>query len=245
MTAPLVLLGLQILLISIRNRGRGSRMTRWISLASASVGTTLAASALAFAGDGKEQIKLTAADQAAAQAVVLRRSDLGSTGWQGGATKPNLSSGISCPNFHPKVSDLVITGAAETSFRRSTLVFGNLIVILRTRRMVALDWRRSFLAPGAIACLRQTMSDALGSSGKLVSFRKLAFPGVTSRTAVFRAVISVKAGGKAVRVLTDLVFVAKSRTEITLNVAAPASAAKAVSAAERRIVRTLVTRARA
>ena len=220
-------------------------MTRWIALISTLGAVALAACALAVAGDGPEPVKLTPADQAAARAVVLRRADLGSSGWEGGATKPDLSSGLSCPNFHPKVSDLVITGAAQTTFRRSALVFGNLVVILRARRMVALDWRRSFLAPGAIPCLRRTMSKALGSSGRLVSFTKLPFPRVTPRTALYRAVIAVQAGGRAVRVITDLVFAVKSRTEITLNVAAPASAANAVSAAERRLVRVLVRRARA
>jgi hypothetical protein len=220
-------------------------MTRWIALVSTLGAVALAASALAVAGASNEPIKLTPADQAAARAVVLRRADLGSSGWEGGATKPDLSSGLSCPNFHPKVSDLVITGAAQTNFRRSALVFGNLVVILRTRRMVALDWRRSFVAPGAIPCLRRTMSKALGSSGRLVSFTKLPFPRVTPRTALYRAVIAVQAGGRAVRVITDLAFAAKSRTEITLNVAAPASAANAVSAAERRLVRVLVRRARA
>jgi hypothetical protein len=220
-------------------------MNTRIAFAAGAVAVALGASALAVAGDGKEQIKLTAADQAAAKAVVLRRADLGSTGWQGGATKPDLTSTLSCPNFHPKVSDLVITGAAQANFRRSALVFGNLVVILRTRRMVALDWARSFLAPGAIRCLRRTMSTALGSNGKLVSFKKLGFPSLAPRTAVYRAVISVQAGAKAVRVITDLAFFAKSRTEITLNVAAPASAASAISAAERRLARALVTRARA
>jgi hypothetical protein len=110
--------------------------------------------------------------------------------------------------------------------------------------MVALDWQRSFLVPGAIRCLRRTMSTALGSSGRLVSFKKLAFPRLTSRTVVYRALIEVQAGGKAVRVLTDLLFVAKGRTEITLNVAASASAANAVSASERRLLRVLVRRVR-
>jgi hypothetical protein len=220
-------------------------MNRLFALAAAAVAVALFASTVAVAGDGKEQIKLTAADQAAAKAVVLRRADLGSSGWEGGPTKPDLASSLNCPNFHPKVSDLVITGAAQTNFRRSGLVFGNLVVILRARRMVALDWKRSFLAPGAIPCLRRTMRTALGSSGRLVSFTKLPFPRLTPRTALYRAVISVQAGGKAVRVITDLVFVAKSRTEITLNVAAPASAANAVSAAERRLFRDLVRRARA
>jgi hypothetical protein len=220
-------------------------MTRriWFSLGAAAL--ALATAALATAGDGKEQIKFNRADQAAARAVVMRSADLGSSGWEGGAVKPDLTSTLNCPNFHPKVSDLVITGAAEANFRRDGFVFGNLVVVLQTRRMVALDWRRSFLTPGAIACLRRTMSSALGSNAKLVSFAKMPFPRLTSRTAVYRAVISVQASGRSVKVLTDIGFVAKIRTEITLNVAAPASAGSAISVAERRLLRVLVSRARA
>jgi hypothetical protein len=58
-------------------------------------------------------------------------------------------------------------------------------------------------------------------------------------------VISVQAQGKTVRVLTDLVLVGRSRTELTLTVVGPASAMSAISAAERRLARALITRARA
>jgi len=220
-------------------------MTRRMAFVLVTVTALLATAALAVAGDGKEQIRFNRADQAAARAVVLRRTDLGSSAWQGGALKPDLSPAPTCANFHPKVSDLVITGAAQTDFRRSGLDFGNLVVVLETRRMVALDWRRSLLAPGTIPCLRQTMSKALGSGARLLSFAKLPFPHLTTRTALFRAVIVVQAQGKAVRVLADLVAVARGRTEITLSVAAPASARRAVSAAERSLLRVLVSRARA
>jgi hypothetical protein len=228
-----------------QKQGEGFAMITRVAAGSALAAAALTVCTLAVAASDNEPVKLNPKDQAAAKAVVLRRADLGSRGWEGGATKPDLSSSLSCPNFHPKVSDLVITGAAQTSFRRSGLVFENLVVVLRTRRMVALDWKRSFLAPGAIACLRRSMSNQLGSSGRLVSFGKLAFPRLTPRASLYRALIEVQAGGKAVRVITDLAFVAKSRTEITLNVAAPASAASAVSAAERRLARVLVARVRA
>src|SRR5262245_6784630 len=82
------------------------------------------AAALAAGGE-KYQVRLNARDQAAARAVVLRRSDLGrsSTAWVGGPQKPDLSPLPPCANFHPKVSDLVITGAAESRFARGTLLY--------------------------------------------------------------------------------------------------------------------------
>ena len=208
-------------------------------------GAALATAAAVLAGDGKEQIKFNAADQAAARAVVLRRADLGSSGWEGGRAKPDLSTGPTCPNYHPKVSDLVLTGAARTDFRRTGFDFDSQVGVLKTRRMVALDWRRSVVAPGVVPCLRRTFANELGSNARVVSLAKLPFPHLSTYTALFRAVISVRAQGKTARVLTDLVLVGRSRTELTLTIAGPATAKRAISAAERRLARDLITRARA
>ena len=220
-------------------------MTRSMASMTAAAAVALGGATVVSAGDGKEQIRLNAADQAAARAVLIRRADLGSGGWQGGRVKPDLSAGPTCPNYHPKRSDLVITGAAEADFRRTGLEFDSASEVLKTRRMVALDWRRSVLAPGTVSCLRQTMSNGLGSSAKLVSFRKLAFPRLSTYTAFFRGVIAVEAQGQTARVLADIVLVGRRRREITLSVAGPAAAKSAISAAERRLARVLVSRARA
>ena len=90
-------------------------MSGRIALVLAVAAVALATAVAVPAGDGKEQIKLNAADQAAARAVVIRRADLGSSGWAGGPLKPDLSTGPTCPNYDPKVSDLVLTGAARTT----------------------------------------------------------------------------------------------------------------------------------
>jgi hypothetical protein len=57
-------------------------------------------------------------------------------------------------------------------------------------------------------------------------------------------VIAVQAQGQTVRVLADTVVIGRSRTEITLSVAGPAAAKRAIAAAERRLARVLVSRAR-
>jgi hypothetical protein len=223
---------------------KGVAITRRVAFVLAVVAAALAAVATVHAGDGKEQIRFNAADQAAARAVVIRRADLGS-GWAGGPAKPDLSAGPSCPDYHPKVSDLVLTGAARTTFQRSGFEFDSQSGVLKTRRMVALDWRRSVLAPGVVPCLRRTIGSGLGPNAKVVSFKKLPFPKLATYSALFRGVISVQAQGKTVRVLTDLVLLGRSRTELTLTVVGPASAKSAISAAERRLARALITRARA
>jgi len=210
----------------------------------AAVATLLVVVAGAAAeGPGKQKIALNAADQASARAVVLRRSDLGA-GWTGGRIKPDLSSQVSCPSYHPKVSDLVVTGAAASQFRSTGLVLANEVEIFRTVAMVDRDWRRS-IVPAAVPCLRRTLTKGLGTQAKVLSFRRIPFPQVTPHTAAFRGIVAVSALGQTVRVLLDIVLVGKGRTEISLDATAPAAAARAVSAAERRLARTLAARARA
>jgi hypothetical protein len=200
-------------------------------------------SSAAAANPGKQKVELNAADQAAARAVVLRRSDLGS-GWTGGRTKPDLTSQVSCPSYHPKVSDLVVTGAAESQFRRTGLVLENEVEVFRTAAMVSRDWRRS-IVPAAAPCLRRTLTKGLGAQAKVLSFRRIPFPSVATHTAAFRGIVAVSALGQTVRVLLDIVLVGKGRTEISLDATAPAATARAVSAAERRLARTLAARAHA
>ena len=79
-------------------------------------GAALVAAAAALAE--KPKIARTPARNAQARALVLRRADLGK-GWSGGFNKPNFSSGLKC-SYHPKQSDLVVVGAAETTWDRPT-----------------------------------------------------------------------------------------------------------------------------
>lgn len=206
--------------------------------------TVLVVVAGATAADpGKQKIELNAADQAAARAVVLRRSDLGA-GWTGGRVKPDLTSQVSCASYHPKVSDLVVTGAAESQFRGTGLVLANEVEVFRTAAMVDRDWRRS-IVPAAVPCLRRTLTKGLGTQAKVLSFGRIPFPQVGTHSAAFRGIVVVSVLGQTVRVLLDIVLVGRGRTEISLDATAPASGARVVSAAERRLARKLAARARA
>jgi hypothetical protein len=220
-------------------------MTRQMASALAASAVALAAAPVVFAGDGKQQIKLNKRDQAAARAVVLRRTDLGSSGWQGGPVKPDLASTPNCPHFHPKVSDLVVTGAAETAFQRSSLQFSSVAEVLKTRWMVRLDWRRSVVPRAAGPCLRRTLANGLPPGARIVSFARVAFPHVGTRSARFRGVIRIDVLGRTARLVIDILITFRSRTEITLSATGPASAARSISAAEARLARVLVSRVRA
>lgn len=193
----------------------------------------------------REQIRFTRADQAAAKAAVVRLRDLGSSGWSGGAVKPDLTSGLNCPGYAPKQSDLVVTGAAEAAWRRTGLELRSVAQVLKTRAMVARDWRRTVTDPRAVSCLRGAVTKGLTSSERLDSFRRLAFPRLATYSTAYRAVVDVSAQGTHARVLADLVLVGRGRTELTLMIAAPAAAGATIAAADVRLARTLLARVRA
>jgi hypothetical protein len=203
------------------------------------------ASALWSAPPNREQIRFNPSDQAAARAALLRRGDLGSAGWSGGPVKPDLSSTMSCPGYTPRQSDLVLTGAAEADFRHTGLDVKSVAQVLRTRSMVARDWRRTVVDPRALRCLRHTVATALPAYQRLISFGKLAFPRLARYAAAYRALIAVQTQGQRVLVAVDVVVVGHSRTELTLTVAAPAAAIASLSRAEVRLARVLLARARA
>jgi V8-like Glu-specific endopeptidase len=219
-------------------------MGRRVALATI-VALAAAASAAAGVAD-KEKIQLTAAGQAAAKAAVLTRADLGTTtGWTGGAKRPDLSSTMPCKGFDPKQSDLTLNGAAETSYKHPAgLQFDSEAQVLATPRMVALDWQRTALAPQILPCLREGIVKSLGSTGRVVSIKRIAFPKIATYATAFRTLIDVTSGATTIRVMADVVLVGRGRTEITLTTTAPYSAVGTIAPAELRLARILVARIR-
>jgi hypothetical protein len=201
----------------------------------------LVAAGVWAASPGKEKIARTAAGNAQARAEVVRRPDVGA-GWSGGFKKPDLSSTMPCSGYHPKQSDLVMVGAAETTWHKQIFEIDSEAEVLRTAAMVRLDWQRTVVAPQVPACLRQGFSKSLGASGKLVSFGRVAVPRVTTETRAFRAVADVKSGGLSIRFEIDLVAIGAGRNEITLMVSGPRAARASLTRTERRLARLLAHR---
>jgi len=196
----------------------------------------------ASAPPSREQVHITAADQAAARGAVLRLADLGSSGWRGGPVKPDVTSGLVCPGYAPKQSDLVLTGAAETAWGRTGLQVRSVAQVLKTRAMVARDWQRTVADPRAVTCLRAAVTKGLVSGQRLVSFRRLSFPRLARYATAYRAVVDVSVQGAHARAIADLVLVARSRTQLTLMLAAPAAAGPSIAAADARLARGLLAR---
>jgi hypothetical protein len=214
---------------------------RWLATVAAVAAVALAAAGVAAAD--KWQVRLTPAGRSAARAVVLKRADLGG-GWTGGFSTPDLSDATPCPSFHPKQSDLVVVGAADSKWQNAGVEVEDSIHVLRTAKMVRLDWQRTVVAPAAVACLRTGLKKALGSQASLVSFGRLAFPRLGFDSRAFRAVLDVKSGSQKVRVLLDEIVFGSGRFEVELTVVAPLAASVSVAATELRLARLLASRAR-
>ncbi len=220
----------------------------WLRVCSLALAGAVGASlvlATGVAAADREQVRLTAAGQAEARAAVLQRGDLGTgTGWTGGPKKPDLSPGPSCASYHPTQSDLVLVGAAETTWSNVGLRFDHEVEVLQTPEMVRLDWQRTVLDPKALPCLRSGLAKQLGASARLVSLGRVPFPRVATYTRAYRALLDVKTTSATVLVMVDVLLVGRGRTETTLTTTAPAASAAQVAAAEVRLAKLLVPRIR-
>jgi hypothetical protein len=219
------------------------------------------AAASASASDlNREQIRFNAADQAAARAATVRRSDLRPAGhWVGGMVKPNLTSTSSprCANYHPNVSHFVLidvsrpvrTGVAGSDWtrfpygadlERSVSVQTE---VLQTAQMVRREWRLQIDMPGFVPCLRRFFARwYVAVGGRLNSFQRVSFPRLVPHAAAYRIVGTI---GPLEPDVTEFALLGKSRTEIDLSVFGPSSARTWVATQTVRLARILARRIRA
>jgi hypothetical protein len=182
----------------------------------------------------------SASDQALARSIVLNSGDLTSSSWSGGVTGVDTTQPRTCSNFHPRQSDLVITGDAQSDYAHSGgMQYHDEAQIMKTAKMVRLDWQRNVLDPAALPCLRTFFAKNLVGDQQLVSLTRLSLPRLATYTAGYRALVDQH----GVRSMVDVLFVGRNRTELTLEVSAPYSALSTVVPAELRLARLLVSRA--
>jgi hypothetical protein len=186
-------------------------------------GVALCAIALVAAGAAAAenyQFKIVAKDKATAASVVATRADLGGlSGWTGGAVKPDRSpegTADRCNGYLPKESDLVVTGDAETKYSFQATTIDTQIQLLRTSAMVATDWRRSMEIPDYLSCARKAFGSQLPKSERFVSFTKLPYSTFGTKSAAYRALISLTSAGRSIRVAVDIIAFYRGRTEATI-----------------------------
>ena len=199
-------------------------------------------------GPNKRIVRLNRRDRRLARAIVVTKADLGrGVKWKGGAEKVDFDEDLACVNYRPKVSDLVVTGAAETAYTAPGLSVRSRAEILQTPRMVRLEWKRTFEHPNELSCLRRTAASGLArDGGRLVSFKRVPFPRLAPYARRYRMVGRVEnRSGRRVTLLTDVVVLGKGRHELTLAIVAPLRDRTAADKTEVRLAKLLLARLRA
>ena len=192
------------------------------------------------------QVSLTAKDQAVAKRIVIKSADLGGA-WAGGYVKPDLNDVLVCANYHPKQSDLVVTGAAESKFSVTGAQLDSIAQVFRSPTMVATDWKRSVLNPQLQSCLRTTLAGnlsatqrrAVRSTHRVPRGQRDPRPRIPARDRGDRP------NGTPVRGILDLIVFSRGRSELSLTTIGSYADRASISKVERVLAGVMLTRATA
>lgn len=191
--------------------------------------------------------RFTAADQAAAKAVVLKATDV-APGMRGGVEKnAKAPSAKGCPGlWEPRQSDLVITGVAKSEFAGSGLRFSSLAQVYKTERMARLDWDRTVVHPGVVPCLRKMIAADADPAFTVVAVKRTQFPRIGRAAVRIRMIADVTAtpGATPMRILVDSIAFGRGRTGVSLELWAPYADRIPAHAAEVRLAKLLAGRIR-
>jgi hypothetical protein len=202
-------------------------------------GIMLALVGAATAGADKPTVRISAADQATAQAALLRLKDFG-PGWTGGPRKAEKLTAPKCPGFDPKESDLTVTGHAEARYTYPGQVgFDQDVQVLESHKAVMTDFSR-VIGPKLATCLAYQLK----SSPQVLSasVARLRFPKLGNTSAAYRATVVVKVAGHKINLVRDYIFLGKGRVEFSLAFEAPAKLGGELLSFEQAIAQKLVQR---
>ena len=184
---------------------------------------TVPAVALA-ATDTDPKKRLTAADQAKARSIVLKRTDF-AAGWKKVPPEPESGADDTCPGYNPNYSDLTLTGEAESNFEHTQglPLISSFAEIYVTKADAEKSWARG-AKPAVARCLAHFLRQgAEEDGGKLtvVSQGRIAFPKVAPRTIAFRVVarMTVPREGQTpvtVPLTVHLIGVGHGRGDVTI-----------------------------
>ena len=167
----------------------------------------LAFAVLASAADARHprdpREAFTAADRAWAQRIVLKPGDLPGR-WR--STKSASDDDARCPTFDPDMSDLTITGEADSrDFDRGGVFVSSTAEVFRTARETATSFRRA-ARPQLIRCYDEAFRDGLGTvRARLVSGRAVTGPRVGDRRLALRLVWELTVREGTARTHLDLI----------------------------------------
>jgi hypothetical protein len=186
-------------------------------------------------------VRFTNADQAKAQAALLKRVDLGA-GWAGGPIKASALTAPDCPGFSPKESDLTVTGHADAlfTFKEAGVELDQDVEVLSSDDAVMKDFART-ISPQLGRCIGYQ----LGKTANVldVSVARVAFPKTGAVSAVYRAELSVRTPKGQGKLLSDYVFFGEGRVEYEFTVIAPVGARYQLGRFELGLAKILLRRA--
>jgi hypothetical protein len=173
----------------------------------------LVASGAALAAKGDPQKRITRADQARAKAMLVRPADV-----PGAKVIPAGPDA----DFYCKAldeSDLTLTGEATgRQLSVGVVLVGSSSRVYRSTADADASWRRGTSAAG-VRCAATLLRREFAKQGaRLVSLRKLAFPRVAARTAVFRATLTTTTAQGDIPVYLDLIALMHSRAHASVIV---------------------------
>jgi hypothetical protein len=184
------------------------------SLALVALAALITAS-VALAGAGDPQRKINPADQARARAMLLRKTDL--PGFKAERSQSGGDIAFTCAALDE--SDLTITGLADSLDFSAGLVFASSEAqVYESVAVGSAAFARDTSAAG-VRCLKSTLRKEFAKEGLMLrSFRKLAFPNVSQRTAAYRIALAGQSQGTTVTVFFDVVVMLRARAEVFLSV---------------------------
>ena len=171
----------------------------------------MALPAVALAADTDPRKKITAADQAKARSILLKRTDF-AAGWKKVPTTPD--SDATCPGFNPDESDLTLTGEAESDFEHTQglLSVASHSEVYATKADALKSWTRSD-KPATARCIGYFFREGVTAEGtkvKIISAGRMAFPKLAPRTTAFKVVarLNVTDSGKTSTVPVTIQLIA-------------------------------------
>jgi len=209
----------------------------------AAFAAALACAATAFAGSNTYKLRISPEGTAAARAALLTKSDLGSA-WTGGPVKPSAFKPEVCANYHPKYSDLVLTGSAAAVFKQPGLYVRSEAGVLQTAKMVERDWARSIASRNYLACERTVGKRRSTPKEKFVAIRQIRIPAIGTHSALFRLITDVKTKTGTVRVASDVMLIGQGSSELTLMTVMPLASVPLLFPNELVLAKTMLRRVR-
>src|SRR5262249_59179537 len=133
-------------------------------------------------------------------------------------------------------------GGAETQWKRPGCRLGSETQVLRTPRMVRLDWKRTVKDPRVLPCLRHGVVKHLVPGEKLVSIHGITVPQLATFTAEYRVVLSVPTQSGRTQVFVQALAFGAGRDENSLIVSGLRSDLASLQKTQLQVARHLAKR---